>query len=361
MLQINEGEAPQFQFQKVLHKTDPVLKKAQRALADIAEKAAPGVVMITLKMKATPVTKVPLPGGRGRPGPTKPTTPKRKGPGTETLVPPEEAPTSKGSGFILESKGQRYIVTNAHVVQGGEATAEVQFYDGSTATLPVIDYNKSFDLALLKADTICPACKPVELSEESDPPRVMEWVIAVGAPLGLDQTNTFGVISHIKRDPKGAADTLIDDFIQIDAAVNHGNSGGPLFNTDGDVIGVNEAIISPTGSNVGIALAIPSKYVRRLVERFEKTGALASSRMGAALGVSGDEIQVLRIFPDSPALKAGLQAGDQILSLDEEKAHGKLNQIIMSVANKIPGQVMVVRVKRNGAELDVPVTLEANR
>jgi serine protease Do len=227
-----------------------------------------------------------------------------------------------GSGFVIDAKG--VIVTNNHVIEGADAI-EVAFPDGRSFEATVVGRDPGTDLAVLKVKSETPL--PYVPFGDSDRARVGDWVVAIGNPFGLGQTLTVGVISARNRDIKSGS---YDDFIQTDAAINRGNSGGPLFNLRGEVIGVNSAILSPGagGGSVGIGFSIPSQLTKTVVDQLLKYGETRRGWLGVGIQHVTPEIAeaygldkpkgalIVHITDDGPAAKAGLQQGDLILSFD---------------------------------------------
>ena len=238
----------------------------------------------------------------------------------ERTVPQRQQPTTgQGSGFFITADG--YAVTNNHVVANAQSV-QITADDGRTYTARVIGTDQRTDLALIKVDgrNDFPF---VKLGEK--PPRIGDWVLAVGNPFGLGGTVTAGIVSANGRDI-GAGP--YDDFIQIDAPVNRGNSGGPTFDTQGNVIGVNTAIFSPSGGNVGIAFAIPASTVNSVVTQLRERGSVVRGWIGIQIQPVTAEIAeslnlreargalVAEPQADSPAVKAGIQAGDVITAVN---------------------------------------------
>lgn len=231
-----------------------------------------------------------------------------------------------GSGFIVDPEG--YVVTNNHVVDGA-AEVKVRLDDDKVYAAQVIGTDPQTDLALLKIDAKRPL--PAVQFGDSGKTEVGDWVMAVGNPFGLGGTVTAGIVSARGRNIDAGP---YDDFLQIDAPINQGNSGGPLFNMDGAVIGVNTAIYSPNGGSVGIGFAIPSNIVKSVVAQLKEGGSVKRGWLGVqiqkmtpeiagALGLKEDDGALVTVVTrDSPASKAGLKQGDVVLSFDGQKIAG---------------------------------------
>ncbi|MFZ0837758.1 MAG: Do family serine endopeptidase, partial [Xanthobacteraceae bacterium] len=265
----------------------------------------------------------------------------------------------QGSGFFISPDG--YAVTNNHVVEKAE-TVEVTADDGKTYTAKVIGTDPRTDLALIKIDgrNDFPY---VHLADAA--PRIGDWVLAVGNPFGLGGTVTAGIVSARGRDI-GAGP--YDDFIQIDAPVNKGNSGGPTFDVDGNVIGVNTAIFSPSGGSVGIAFDIPADTVKSVVAQLKDKGAVTRGWLGVqiqpvtaeiadSMGLKSDEgALVAEPQANSPAVKAGIKSGDVIT-----KVNGDAVKDARALARKIstlsPGATANLTIVRGGKEQAIAVPL----
>jgi serine protease Do len=274
---------------------------------------------------------------------------------------PEPGPMNGvGSGFIVSTDGQ--IVTNNHVVDGA-TSVKVKLADGRSFDAKVIGTDPMTDLALLKIDAGEPL--PAVTFAKSADIRVGQEAIAVGNPFGLGGTVTTGIVSATSRNINSGP---FDDYIQTDAAINRGNSGGPLFNADGQVIGVNTAIFSPGGGSVGIGFAVPSDMVRKVVADLVDDGQIDRGWLGVQIKPMSDEIAavlgydapkgavVQAVQPDSPAEKAGLKDGDIILSFGDTTI-GELRDLPRAVASAAPNSAQKMTVLRKGAELTVDVTL----
>ena len=235
---------------------------------------------------------------------------------------PTQPPASLGSGFIIDAENG-YIVTNNHVIRDAEEV-RVTLHDDTTIEAEIIGKDDKTDLAVLKVD---PAKHPLTAVSfgKSDVMRVGDWVLAIGNPFGLGGTVTSGIISARSRDIDAGP---YDDFIQTDASINRGNSGGPMFNLDGDVIGVNTAIFSPSGGSVGIGFAIPSDLAKPVIRQLIKFGKTRRGWLGVRIQSVTDEIAeslgldeprgalIASVTEDGPAEKAKLEAGDIILEFD---------------------------------------------
>jgi serine protease Do len=338
--------------------TDKVQQLAQRPVgfADIVEKVKPSVISVRVKLErpansALSDEDMPFPPGspferffRKFGGPN--------GPGGKEVV------TGQGSGFFISADG--YAVTNNHVVQNAE-TVTVTTDDGKTYTAKVIGTDSRSDLALIKVDG---ANFPfVKLADTS--PRIGDWVLAVGNPFGLGGTVTAGIVSARGRDI-GAGP--YDDFIQIDAPVNKGNSGGPTFDVDGNVIGVNTAIFSPSGGSVGIAFAIPADTVKSVVAQLRDKGSVTRGWIGVQIQALTPDLAdsmglkqttgalVSEPQPDSPAVKAGIQSGDVITTVDGAAIHDA-RELARHIGTMAPGTSVKLGLIHQGQEKTVTLTL----
>ena len=279
----------------------------------------------------------------------------RQGPGQRG---PRRA-QGQGSGFFISADG--YVVTNNHVVEKS-AEVEITTNDGKSYPAKVVGTDPRTDLALLKVDgrSDFPWVK-----FGANAPRVGDWVLAVGNPFGLGGTVTAGIVSARGRDI-GA--NVYDDFLQIDAAVNRGNSGGPTFNLAGEVIGVNTAIVSPSGGNVGIAFAIPAENVNRIVNELRETGTVTRGYVGVQIQPITKEIAdslslkeeggalVAEVQEGTPAAKAGIEVGDAILAVDGERLKDA-RDLSRRIASKQPGAKVELKVMRDGKERTMSVEL----
>ncbi len=344
--------------------TSPVALIQQQSFAPLVKKVAPAVVNISVTQKAEPAQKMAEEQGEN-PVPGFPNSPfdeflrkffEQQNPNGERHAFPE-APGGQarrialGSGFIIDPSG--YVVTNNHVV-GDAAKVEVILHDGSKYTAKIVGRDAKTDLAVLKVKADKPL--PYVSFGDSGSAQVGDWVMAVGNPFGLGGTVTTGIVSARGRDIHSGP---FDDFLQIDAPINRGNSGGPTFNLEGQVIGINTAIYSPNGGSVGIGFAIPSNVAKPIVAQLEEHGKINRGWLGvqiqevtpaiaASLGLKGDEgALVAMVSPDSPAAKAGLKQGDVILSFNDAEV-GKLRDLPRIVASTAPDTAAKMTVWRNG-------------
>jgi serine protease Do len=265
-----------------------------------------------------------------------------------------------GSGFILDASG--IIVTNWHVVESAYEIT-VTFEDNSRAPATVISAARSMDIALLKVQPPHPLAT-VQFGD-SDKLQVGDPVLAVGNPLGIGMSVSAGIVSALNRD---ILDTPYDHFIQTDAAINHGNSGGPLFNMQGDVIGLNTALYSPTSGSVGLGFAIPSNDVRFVVDRLRRFGWMRpgwigvkiqqmTPEMASALGLEQPEGSIVAaVLSDGPAGKAGIRVGDVLLRF-ADKTPGDERALLRDIVETSPGQQVTITLLRDGKEVGLPVVV----
>jgi serine protease Do len=269
---------------------------------------------------------------------------------------------SLGSGFVIDPSG--LIVTNNHVIANAEQIT-VTLSDDTTLQAEVIGRDAVSDLALLKVEPKAPL--PAASWGDSAKARVGDWVLAIGNPFGLGGTVTSGIISATARDIHSGP---YDDFLQTDASINRGNSGGPMFNLAGEVIGINTAIFSPSGGSIGIGFAIPSAFARPIVDQLKATGKVERGWIGARIQPVSEEIaeavgldkgrgaMIGAIDPASPAAQAKLQPGDVILSFDG-KLIDRSRQLPRLVADAAPDAVVKLSVWRDGKEQDVELKVAA--
>jgi serine protease Do len=266
--------------------------------------------------------------------------------------------TSLGSGFIIDARG--YIVTNNHVIQDADEVSVI-LNDDTRIEAKVVGRDAKTDLAVLKVE---PHGKlvPVKFGDSSAA-RVGDWVLAIGNPFGFGGTVTAGIISARGRDINAGP---YDDFLQTDASINRGNSGGPMFNLDGEVIGINTAIFSPSGGSVGIGFAIPSSSAQPVIQQLIEHGEVKRGWLGVRIQAVTEEIAdalglkeaagalVAGVIPGGPAEKAQIKDGDVILDFDG-KPVGQMRRLPRMVADTDVGKTVPVKVWRAGKELTLRV------
>ena len=265
--------------------------------------------------------------------------------------------TATGSGFAISNDG--YIVTNDHVVDGA-SNVKVKVGDGSTKTAKVIGTDQSTDLALLKIDTGDKDLTPLVLGD-SHGVKVGDPTYAIGNPFGLSRTLTTGVVSALQRQIEAPDGFAISDVIQTDAALNPGNSGGPLLDAAGNVIGVNSQIETGTGSassgNVGIGFAIPSNTVRSVIEQLRASGKAKHAYLGITTSdAANGGATVSAVRPNGPADKAGIKSGDRIVSIAGTRVADAASLSAAVSAHK-PGEKIDVAIVRGGKPTTISVTL----
>ena len=333
------------------------------SLAPLAERVSPAVVTISatrtvMDAESAAPRKLPFPPDspfeeffRDFGGPD--------GPGQ-----PEQGPrggTSVGSGFIIDGAG--HVVTNNHVVEGGQ-DIKVTLHDGTELPATVVGRDAKTDLALLKVAS--DKDLPHLAFGDSDKARVGDWVVAIGNPFGLGGTVTTGVVSARGRNINAGP---YDDFIQTDAAINRGNSGGPMFNLNGEVIGINTAIFSPSGGSVGIGFAIPSNLAKHVVAQLKEHGVVERGWLGVRIqpvtpeiaeGLGLEKAQgalVAEVTPGSPAAKAGVRQGDVVTRFDG-KPIDNVRDLTRHVADTAVGSDAKVEVLRKGKETTLTTRIE---
>ncbi len=268
-----------------------------------------------------------------------------------------------GSGFVISEDG--FIVTNNHVIEGADEIM-IEFFPGGEGAreqlqAKVIGTDPNTDIALLKVESDAPL--PFVNFGDSDVMRVGDWVMAVGNPLGQGFSVSAGIVSQRNRELSGA----YDDYIQTDAAINRGNSGGPLFNMDGDVIGVNTAILSPNGGSIGIGFAMSSTVVERVIGQLKEFGETRRGWLGVriqditddiaeALGLDSTDGALVTVVPDGPAKDAGVLANDIILSFDGVDVTDT-RELVRIVGNAPVGKAVRVVVLRDGKTETLKITL----
>ena len=329
------------------------------SFADLVEKVSPAVVSIRVDEEVTA-------GAQGMPDlPFPPGSPFEKffrdlqPQGPDGQPRPRHA-TALGSGFVISADG--YIVTNNHVVGEGKDITVIRD-DGTELPAKLIGKDPKTDLALVKVESKKPL--PYVVFGDSENVRVGDWVLAVGNPFGLGGTVTTGIVSARGREI-GAGP--YDDFIQIDASINKGNSGGPTFDVHGNVVGVNTAIFSPTGGSVGIGFAIPSAIAKNVIAQLKKDGKVTRGWLGVTIQQVDDDLAaslslgkargalVAQVGEGSPAEDAGIKTGDVILDVNGKKMED-VRAVSRTVADLQPDSDAEIVVWRDGREKTIDVEI----
>nr|WP_317892706.1 Do family serine endopeptidase [uncultured Sphingomonas sp.] len=330
---------------------------APMSFADLVARLQPAVVNISTTQRVTVQQSNPFAG-----------TPFEQffgGPRGGGASPRTQEAQSLGSGFLISADG--YVVTNNHVVSAGTASAVVE---SITVTLSdrrefkarLVGRDAASDLAVLKIEG---ATFPFVRFGDSRQARVGDWVVAIGNPFGLSGSVTAGIVSAINRVTGGGT---YDRFIQTDAAINRGNSGGPMFDLQGNVIGINSQILSPTGGNIGIGLAIPAEQAKPIVDKLMRGQAIErgylgvgiqpiDENIGAALGLPKDRGELIsRVEPGEAAAKAGIRQGDVVVAVNGKEVTPE-QTLSYLVANTAPGTRIPVELLRDGKRQTVTVTV----
>src|SRR3954453_1737112 len=279
----------------------------------------------------------------------------------------ENGAAQSGTGFIWDAAG--HVVTNDHVVEGAGSLA-VRLASGQVLRAQLVGAAPNYDLAVIRVDNTRSLPPPIAIGS-SDDLKVGQWVFAIGNPFGLDQTLTTGIISALKRRLPTSAGREITNVIQTDAAINPGNSGGPLLDSAGRVIGVNTAILSPSGTSAGIGFAIPIDSVNRVVPELIKNGRVptpgigivaASEAVSTRLGIEG--VIIVRTAPGSPAERAGIRGvdfssgalGDVIVQADGKPVH-RLSDLTDQIEQAGAGKSIRISLKRGSQTRDINIEI----
>ena len=269
-------------------------------------------------------------------------------------------PSSLGSGFVIDPSG--YVVTNSHVIADADEIT-VRFHDDTTKKAEIVGRDEKTDLALLKVET--EEALPAAEWGDSEVTRIGDWVLAIGNPFGLGGTVTAGIVSARSRDINAGP---YDDFIQTDAAINRGNSGGPMFNIDGQVIGVNTAIFSPSGGSIGIGFSIPSSIAKNVVNQLREFGDVKRAWLGVRIQTVTDELAeglrleqprgalVASVSEGGPAAGSGIRQGDVILQFDGRRVM-EMRDLPRMVAETRIGKTVDVVVWRKAERKTIEVEL----
>ncbi|WP_260927996.1 Do family serine endopeptidase [Novosphingobium sp. 9] len=337
---------------------------APASFADLTAQLAPAVVNISTRQKiqvssgggdgSNPFAGTPFEGLFGG------------GNGGGNSAPQTREAQSLGSGFIISSDG--YIVTNNHVItadgKGQVESITVTMPDGTEYPAKLIGKDAASDLAVLKITGTKPF--PFVKFGDSSKARVGDWIIAIGNPFGLGGTVTAGIVSAVYRNT--GQNTAYDRYLQTDAAINRGNSGGPMFDMQGNVIGINNAIFSPTGGSVGIGFAIPAETAAPIVQKLIKGEAIERGYLGVriqpisedmadSLGLPHNKGEFIQsVEPDGPAAKGGMQAGDVVTAVNGKDVTPD-QSLSFLVANTAPGSRIPVDVIRNGRKQTLNLTV----
>jgi putative serine protease PepD len=305
--------------------TRNVAASSTLSVGQIAKQASPGVV----EVDSTVQTQSPFPGGNG-----------------------SSQSSAEGTGFVYDTKGD--IVTNAHVIDGG-GSIRVKFPDGSTYKATVVGSDDSTDLAVLHVDAPASKLTPLELGD-SGTVSVGDGVVAIGNPFGLDNTVTTGIVSALNREITAPDNTPIEGAIQTDAAINHGNSGGPLFNLAGNVIGITSQIQSDSGGNDGVGFAIPSNTIRTVVSQLISTGKAQHALLGVNVQTALNGVSVAAVESGSGAANGGVKTGDVITAIDGTTVTSA-ERLRAIIASHKPGDTLKLTVRRAGDSKTLSVTL----
>jgi serine protease Do len=342
----------------ILHAGWAQARGVPESFADLAEQVSGAVVNIT----TSTLVAAPTEGGPIVP----PGSPfedffrdflDRNGPGGPG-APSQRRGSALGSGFVISADG--YIVTNNHVIEGADGI-EVEFFSGERLDATLVGTDPKTDIALLKIDADAPlSFVPFG---DSDAMRVGDWVMAMGNPLGQGFSVSAGIVSARGRTLSGS----YDDYLQTDAAINRGNSGGPLFNMDGEVVGVNTAILSPNGGSIGIGFAMASNVVTKVVAQLRDFGETRRGWLGVriqdvtpdvaeAMGLDGTAGALVTDVPPGPALEADMRAGDVVIEFDGA-AVANTRDLVRRVGDAEVGKKVPVVVMREGVRTTLSVTL----
>ena len=259
---------------------------------------------------------------------------------------------AEGSGFVIDTDG--HIATNQHVVDGA-TSIEVTFADGKTASAKVVGTDRSTDVAVIQVDAPKSELHPLTFADSNDV-QVGDGVVAIGSPFGLKGTVTTGIVSALDRTIDAPNNFTISGAIQTDAAINHGNSGGPLLNLKGQVIGVTSQIQSDSGGSDGVGFAIPSNTVQSIADQLISSGSAQHALLGVNVQTGTNGVTVSDIQSGSAAADAGLEAGDVITAVDGD-AVTSAERLRAVIASHAPGDKLTLTVRRSGATKTLTATL----
>jgi putative serine protease PepD len=262
------------------------------------------------------------------------------------------AAQAEGSGFVIDTSGD--IVTNQHVVAGA-TSIKVRFRDGTVEKATLVGTDPSTDIAVIKVSGDSSLLHPLTFGSSSSL-QVGDDVAAIGSPFGLPESMTTGIVSAVNRTITAPNKFSISGSIQTDAAINHGNSGGPLLNMSGQVIGVNAQIESDSGDNAGVGFAIPSDTVRSIVGQLISNGKAVHAYLGVALDSAASSARVADVRPGTPAAKAKLRSGDVVTAVDSTTVDSA-EALTRAIDAHKPGETVTVKIRRNGKDIAAQVKL----
>jgi S1-C subfamily serine protease len=300
--------------------------QSQSSIASVVERALPSVVEV--KIEGTSSESSPFPGV------------------------PSPTVQGLGSGWIFDDQG--HIVTNQHVVDGAQKVTVV-FEDGTEVPAHVVGADASTDVAVIQLETVPDSAKPLELGSTSSL-QLGDPVVAIGSPLGLQGTVTAGIVSGLHRDIEAPNQFTIDGAVQTDAALNHGNSGGPLLDLNDRVVGMNAQIASETGANTGIGYAIPVETVRSIAEQLISSGKVEHAYLGVSVEDADGGAGIAEVRPGTPAAEAGLQQGDVVTEVDGKTVTSG-DDLRLAVEAHKPGDSLELTVERDGDTKTITVEL----
>jgi len=246
------------------------------------------------------------------------------------------------------------VITNEHVTDGA-TSIKVMFWNGKTYPAKLVGSDASTDTAVIKVEAPSSVLHPLAVAN-SNAVQVGDGVVAIGSPFGLDETVTAGIVSALHRQMTSPNNFTIDNSIQTDAAINHGNSGGPLLDMQGKVIGTTSQIESDSGGNDGVGFAVPSNTVKEIADKLIATGKVEHAYLGVELAQAANGAKVSQLVPGKAAQKGGVHVGDVITGFAGKKVTG-VDSLRFAVDAKHPGEVVTVTVQRNGQSKQLTVTL----
>jgi putative serine protease PepD len=293
------------------------------SVGEVAKLATKSVVEVDA---TTSASSSPFPGGGGR--------------------------SAEGTGFVYDADGN--ILTNQHVVSGASAV-RVKFSDGSTYKATVVGADPSTDVAVLHVDAPASKLHPLTLADSSRV-SVGDGVVAIGNPFGLDGTVTSGIVSAVGREISAPDDTPIENAIQTDAAINHGNSGGPLLNLQGQVVGITSQIQSEGGGNDGVGFAVPSNTAKQIASQLIANGKVEHAFLGVTPANASGGVGISSVKQGSAADDAGLKVGDVVTEVDGKRLTDQ-SQLRAIISAHKPGDTLSLTIRRDGATKNVEATL----